>query len=84
MTGPVKKFGAGIVSCALWENNVTTRSEVRVCILGATVEWRCKDAAEVWKSSNSFSRNEISQAVYCLVRAYVAIAKEVSEEEASE
>jgi hypothetical protein len=34
--------------------------------LKATLERRFKDASGTWKSSNSFSRNEIPLAIHCL------------------
>jgi hypothetical protein len=65
---PVMKFRAGQVSCALWENEVTVNGNATV-VLRATVERRYKDAGGSWHSSNSFSRNEIFLAVWCLQRA---------------
>ena len=70
MTGqrPVAKFTAGQVSAAIWENEVTTRTGKKVTMLKATVERRYKDK-DGWKSSGSFSRNEIPFAIYCLQKA---------------
>ncbi len=77
MAGPLKKFRAGQVSCALWENeaNVNGRS---VSMLKATVERRYKDKNDKWQSSGSFSRNEIPLAIYCLQKAFEAIVEEQS------
>ena len=36
----------------------------------ASLERRYTDRTGAWKSSNSFSRTEIPQAVYCLLKAY--------------
>lgn len=55
---PVAKFTAGQVSAAIWENQATTKAGKQVTMLKATVERRYKDK-DGWKSSGSFSRNEI-------------------------
>ena len=77
---PVKKFSAGSVSCALWENEATVDGR-KVNLLKATVEQRYKDRDGTWKSSGSFSRNEIPLAVFCLLKAFAAM---VGEDEAEE
>ena len=68
---PVKKFSAGSVSCALWENEATVDGR-KVSLLKATVERRYKDRDGTWNSSGSFSRNEIPLAVFCLLKAFAA------------
>jgi len=77
---PVKKFSAGSVSCALWENEATADGR-KVNLLKATVERRYKDRDGTWKSFGSFSRNEIPLAVFCLLKAFAAM---VGEDEAEE
>ena len=77
---PVKKFGAGSVSCALRENEATVDGR-KVSILKATVERRYKDRDGTWKSSGSFSRNEIPLAVFCLLKAFAAMVGEDEGEE---
>ena len=72
---PVKKFRAGQVSCALWENEAKVNGRI-VTMLKATVERRYKDKDGIWKSSGSFGRNEIPLAVYCLEKAFEAIVEE--------
>jgi hypothetical protein len=67
-TKPVQKFRAGQVSCALWENEITVSGR-KIKVLKATVERRYKDGDE-WKSSGSFSRNEIPLALWCLQKAF--------------
>jgi len=66
---PVAKFKAGQVSAAIWENEVTTKTGKQVTMLKATVERRYKDRDGEWKSSNSFSRNEIPFVIYCLEKS---------------
>ena len=76
---PVKKFSAGSVSSAIWENDaVVNGSKMR--LLKATVERRYKDTDGTWKSSGSFSRNEIPLAVYCLFKAFAAMVEKGAEE----
>ena len=70
MTRPVAKYAAGQVSAAIWENEVTTKAGKKVTMLKATVERRYKDKDGQWKSSSSFSRNEIPMAIYCLQKSF--------------
>ena len=77
---PVKKFSAGSVSCAIWENEAVVNGKT-MPILKATVERRYKDKDGQWKSSGSFSRNEIPLAVFCLLKAFAAMVGEDEEEE---
>jgi len=72
---PVKKFSAGTVSCALWENEMDVGGRT-VRILKATIERRYKDKDGQWKSSGSFGRNEIPLAIYCLNKAFEAMVEE--------
>jgi hypothetical protein len=74
MAKPVKKFRAGQISCALWENDVNVEGR-SVTMLKATVERRYRDAGGNWKSGNSFSRNEIPLVVYCLEKAFEAMVE---------
>ena len=69
MAKPVAKFRAGPVSAAIWENEITVNGKKAV-MLKASVERRFKDKDGQWKSSNSFSRNEIPLAVYCLQKSF--------------
>jgi len=58
MAKPVAKFKAGQVSAALWENEITANGR-KLTVLKASVQRRYKDKDGSWKSSGSFSRNEI-------------------------
>ena len=81
MTGqkPVAKFKAGQISAALWENEVDLKGRV-VTVLKATVQRRYRDnQTDTWKSSSSFSRNEIPLAVYCLQKCFEKIIETQSE-----
>ena len=72
---PVAKFRAGQVSCALWHNEITVNGDSK-SILKASIERRYKDREGQWKSSNSFSRNEIPLAIHCLQKAFETILRE--------
>ncbi len=77
MTGqaPIAKFRAGQVSSALWENDIQVRGQT-IKILKATVQRRYKDKySGEWKSSMSFSRNEIPLATHCLQKAFERIVE---------
>jgi hypothetical protein len=70
---PVAKFRAGQVSAALWENEITVKNGGKATMLKATVQRRYRDKDGTWKSSGSFSRNEIPLAIYCLQKAFEKI-----------
>jgi len=79
---PLAKFKAGQVSSALWENEVQMpRGTVK--ILKATIQRRYKDKSGTWKSSTSFSRNEIPLAIHCLQKAFEKIIEKQNEESGS-
>jgi hypothetical protein len=48
-------------------------------LIRATVERRYKDKDGTWKSSGSFSRNEIPLVILCLVQAFAAMVGEKGE-----
>lgn len=73
---PLCSIKAGQVTAALWENSVTTKNGGQVDMLKVTVQRRFKDKDGTWKSSNSFSRNEIPLAIYCLGKAFQKIIDE--------
>jgi hypothetical protein len=80
MSAPVKKFRAGAICCALWENEINVGGQSRT-MLKATVERRYKDKDGEWKSSGSFGRNEIPLAIYCLQQAFEAMLSPSEDEE---
>ena len=80
MNQPLKKYRAGQVSAAVWENQANIGGK-QVTLLKATVERRFKDKEGNWQSSNSFSRNESPLAIYCLGKAFQAIVEEQSSTE---
>jgi len=66
---PVARFRAGSVSCAVWENEFQVNGEDRT-MLKASIARRYRDKDGEWKSSGSFSRNEIPLAIWCLEKAF--------------
>ena len=50
MKGPLKKFRAGSVSCALWENEAVVNGR-DVTMLEATIEHRCRDKGGIARSA---------------------------------
>ena len=73
---PIAKFRAGgLISCALWENDIQVNGSTKT-ILKASIQRRYKDSDGNWKSSTSFSRNEIPLAIYCLQQAFEAMIGE--------
>ena len=75
MKGPLKKFRAGNISCALRENEAVVNGKT-VTMLKASLKRRYKDKDGSWKSSNSLSRSEIPFAIDCLEKAFEAIVEE--------
>ena len=71
---PIAKFRAGQVSAALWENEIQTGGRTAT-ILKATIQRRYRDTDGNWKSSTSFSRNEIPLALHCLRKAFEKIVE---------
>jgi hypothetical protein len=70
MAKPVWTIKAGSVSGALWENTITVNGR-EIVTLKATVQRRYRDSKDrQWKSSGSFSRNEIPLAIYCLQKSF--------------
>ena len=75
MAMPKQKWKAGQVDCAIWENEINVGGETKT-ILKASIGRRYKDSNGVWKTSTSFSRNEIPLAVYCLEKAFAWIVEQ--------
>ena len=77
---PLQRFRAGQVSCALFENSIQVNGEDRQ-IIKATLGRRYKDRNGNWKTSQSYSRNEIPLAIYVLQKAFEAIIEKSPEGE---
>ena len=66
---PAKKITVGQISAALWENEINVNGQTKT-VLKATVQRRYKDKDGQWKSSGSFSRNELPFAIYAMTKAF--------------
>jgi hypothetical protein len=66
---PIPRFRAGRVICALFENEVEGEGQPRR-ILRAALALRYMDRWGYWKSSFSFSKEEIPLAIHVLKRAF--------------
>ena len=64
----------------MWNNDAVVNGK-KASILKATIDRRYKDKDGTWKSSGSFSRNEIPLAVFCLLKAFAAMVGEDEGEE---
>jgi len=69
MPKPVWSTKAGTVTGALWENEISVNGR-KVSVLKVTIQRRYRDKDGQWKSSTSFSRNEIPLARFVLQKAY--------------
>jgi hypothetical protein len=76
----LKTIAAGSCRAAIWENEIRVNGSSKK-VLKASVERRYRDNKDgSWKSSQSFSRNEIPLAVYCLSKAFETIVAEEKDE----
>ena len=76
---PVGRIGAGAVQAAVWENEIEVNGTTRT-VLKVTLDRRYKDKSGNWKSSQSFSRNEIPLAILCLSKAFDLLCKSPQEQ----
>ena len=76
MAGPIKKFSAGGVQVAVWENQGKEGRRFN----SVSIDRRYKDKNDKWKSTGSLKQNDIPKAVLALQRAYEYITlREVPE-----
>ncbi len=66
---PLDKFSNSGVATAIWPNQIMVNNQSKI-IFKATLQKRFKDKDGNWKNSNSYSKNEIKHAIYCLEKAY--------------
>jgi hypothetical protein len=62
----------------VWENQITVGNRQQV-ILKASISRRYQDKSGNWKSSQSFSRNEIPLAIHVLQKAFEAMLAKPAE-----
>lgn len=66
---PVVKIRAGSVSAAIFENKAVVNGR-EMAIWKVTLQRSYKDANGQWQVTNSYSRNDIPLALYCLRKAF--------------
>jgi len=77
MTGPIKKYSAGSIHVAIWENE---SKEGRV-YQTVSLERSYKNKDDEWKNTNSLRVNDIPKAVAALQKVYdELVVKEVRRE----
>ena len=83
---PVRKFQAGGVSAALWENKTSLKDGRHIETISVTIDRRYKDSDGEWKSSGSFRESDIPKALVVLAKAYdfMTIRGETASEEMEE
>jgi len=66
MAKPIKKFSAGGVQVAVWENEGKEGKQ----FYSVSIDRRYKDKNDEWKSTNSFKATDLPKAVLALNKAY--------------
>jgi len=66
MTKPVKKFSAGAVQVAVWENEGKEGTNY----YSVSMSKRYKDKNDEWKDSSSLKQTDLPKAVLALNKAY--------------
>jgi hypothetical protein len=80
---PIAKIRAGPVTCALWQNEITIGGKKQT-VLKATVDRRYKDRDGTWKTSQSFSRNEVPMAIFALFKAFETMVEKAEDQDRAE
>lgn len=80
MSKPEKTMKAGAVRASIFRNEIV-RNGRPVSIAKVVLEVRYKDKNGEWKSSNSFSLNEVPKAIMALQQAYEYLLGEGSKHE---
>lgn len=83
MARPEKTFKAGAVRASVFLNTIE-RDGKTIPIRKVVLEVRYRDKSGEWKSSNSFSLNEIPKASTVLQQAYEYLLEQSSNDRASE
>ncbi len=74
MASPVKKFAAGAIQVAVWENSGKSADGLQATYRTVSIDKRYKDKNDEWKSSNSLHINDIPKAILALQKAYEYLA----------
>ena len=73
MTSPIKKFSAGAVHVAVWENETqSAEGSSSYNTISITRRYKAKDGE--WKNSSSLRLNDVPKAVLALQEAYKYLA----------
>jgi hypothetical protein len=83
-TAPLVRISAGHqVSAGIWENEITVNGTTKT-VLKTTVSRRYKDnKTGEWRSSFSFSRQDIPLVIFCLSKAFEKMLGEENGDSAS-
>jgi hypothetical protein len=76
---PMAQFRAGLVSSAVWKNQIDSGGQSRT-ILKASLVRRYMDESGAWQSTHSFSRNDIPLAIHVLQKAFETMLQTPAEE----
>lgn len=83
MSSPIKKFSAGAIQVAIWENEtVLAEGSSSYNTISITRRYKAKDGE--WKSSSSLRLNDIPKAILALQEAYKYLALKEPETSARE
>ena len=66
MSNPIKKFAAGAINIAIWENSGKEGNTFNTI----TIQRNYKDKKGEWKASNSLQVTDIPKAIAALQRTY--------------
>ena len=66
MNSPVKRFGAGAVQVAVWENDGKDGEKFNT----VSIQRNYKDKNDEWKSSSSMKISDIPKAILALQKTY--------------
>ena len=69
MQKPIKKYSAGGINVAVWENYSTEGRQFNTVTLARNY----KDKNDQWKTSSSMKVNDIPKAILALQKAYEAL-----------
>jgi len=77
---PVKKFVAGTIQAAIWNNRLPLGGGNDNVMMSVTLERRYRDRDGQWQSSGSLRMNDLPKAVLLLNKAYEFLTTGASED----
>ena len=77
---PLARYRAGRITAALWASKVNFSRDHRP-LLKVTVERRYRDAQGNWRSTSSFTRNEVPLVMHLLHHAFSEMVRRETEAE---